>query len=73
LLGLVFSLSGVHAEEMIFLLSMPTATTATILAYQWNVEENEASSIYIVSTALSIITLPVLLMLMQTFIPCVHL
>ena len=69
----VFGLTGVHAEEMIFLLSMPTATTATILAYQWNVEENEASSIYMVSTALSIITLPVLLMLMQTFIPGVHL
>jgi predicted permease len=69
---ILFGLSGIHAEEMIFLLSMPTATTATILAYQWNVEENEASSIYMASTALSVITLPLLLVLMQAFIPGIH-
>lgn len=65
---LIFNLSGTHAEEMIFLLSMPTATTATILAYQWGIEEYEASSIYLVSTVISIITLPLLLWLMENFI-----
>lgn len=67
-LVLIFNLSGAHAEEMIFLLSMPTATTATILAYQWGIEEYEASSIYLVSTVISIVTLPLLLWLMENFI-----
>ncbi|MBV8679338.1 MAG: AEC family transporter [Aquitalea sp.] len=71
-LVLVFGLSGEHAEEMIFLLAMPTATNAAILAYQWNVQEEEASSIYLTSTALSIISLPLLLVLMQTYIPGVR-
>lgn len=65
----LFGLTGRHAEEMIFLLAMPTATTATILAYQLNVQEKEASSIYLASTLLSIITLPLLLALMKATIP----
>lgn len=71
-LVLIFNLTGAHAEEMIFLLSMPTATTATILAYQWGVEEYEASSIYLISTIISIVTLPLLLVLMENFIPGVN-
>jgi len=71
-LVMLFGLTGTSAEEMIFLLAMPTATTAAILAYQWNIQEAEASSIYLASTALSVITLPVLLILMQTHIPGVH-
>ncbi|MDR3426529.1 AEC family transporter [Silvimonas sp.] len=68
-LVMMFGLTGQHAEEMIFLLAMPTATTATILAYQWSVQEEEASSLYMASTALSIITLPILLILMRSYIP----
>lgn len=64
-----FHLTGAKAEELIFLLAMPTATTATILAYQWQVAEEDASSIYMASTLLSIITLPILLLLMQAYIP----
>lgn len=71
-LVLFFSLTGQSAEEMIFLLAMPTSTTAAILAYQWQVQEKEASSIYMASTALSIIILPALLILMQMKIPGVH-
>ncbi|WP_028536259.1 AEC family transporter [Paludibacterium yongneupense] len=71
-LVMLFGLTGQHAEEMIFLLAMPTATNAAILAYQWNVQEEEASSIYLASTALSIITLPILLVLMQANIPGIH-
>lgn len=48
---------------------MPTATNATILAYQWHVQETEASSLYLLSTALSVVVLPVLMLLMQAFIP----
>jgi malonate transporter and related proteins len=65
----VSGLTGTHAQEMIFLLAMPTATTATILAFQWNVEEREASSLYMATTALSIIVLPTLLVLMRLYIP----
>lgn len=72
--GLVvyFSFTGQSAEEMIFLLAMPTSTTAAILAYQWQVEEKEASSIYMASTALSILILPTLLVLMRINIPGVN-
>lgn len=62
-------LQGTRAQELIFLLSMPTATNATILAYQWHVQETEASSLYLLSTALSVIVLPTLMLLMQAFIP----
>jgi malonate transporter and related proteins len=68
-LVVVFGITGARAEEMIFLLAMPTATTATILAYQWNVEEQEASSLYMATTALSIIVLPTLLVLMKMYVP----
>ncbi|QIE25456.1 AEC family transporter [Caballeronia sp. SBC2] len=68
-LVMLFGLTGTRAEEMILLLAMPTATTATILAYQWNVQEQEASSLYMASTALSIFVLPALLVLMRLFIP----
>jgi hypothetical protein len=69
---MVFGLTGTHAEEMIFLLAMPTATNAAILAYQWRVQEEEASSIYLATTAMSIIILPALLVLMRANIPGVN-
>lgn len=67
----VFALGiqGVSAQELIFLLAMPTATNATILAYQWHVQEDEASGLYMLSTALSVIVLPTLMLLMQAYIP----
>jgi len=51
---------------------MPTATNAAILAYQWRVQEEEASSIYLATTAMSIIILPALLVLMRISIPGIH-
>lgn len=69
---MLFGLTGQHAEEMIFLLAMPTATNAAILAYQWQVQEEEASSIYLATTAMSIIILPALLVLMRANIPGVN-
>lgn len=65
----MLGLQGASAQELIFLLAMPTATNATILAYQWHVQEMEASSLYLLSTALSVVILPVLMLLMQAFIP----
>ena len=65
----VLGLQGASAQELIFLLAMPTATNATILAYQWHVQEMEASSLYLLSTALSIVVLPTLMLLMRAFIP----
>lgn len=65
----VLGVQGMEAQELIFLLAMPTATNATILAYQWKVQEQEASSIYLLSTALSVVVLPTLMLLMQAFIP----
>lgn len=69
--GVVFALGiqGVSAQELIFLLAMPTATNATILAYQWRVQEAEASGLYMLSTALSVVVLPTLMLLMQAYIP----
>ncbi|HJO94956.1 MAG TPA: AEC family transporter [Victivallales bacterium] len=65
LITLIFNITGNDAKELIFLLAMPTATIATILAYQWEVQAEEASSIYLASTAFSIITLPVLMFLLN--------
>ncbi|CAK9886631.1 MAG: hypothetical protein XXXJIFNMEKO3_03076 [Candidatus Erwinia impunctatus] len=35
----VFGITGMQAEELVFLLAMPTASTAVILAYSWNIEQ----------------------------------
>ncbi|RKS86901.1 hypothetical protein DES39_0107 [Orbus hercynius] len=64
-----FGISGMEAEELVFLLAMPTASTAVILAYNWNVQQKEASSIFLASTALSVIILPSLLLIMKFIIP----
>ncbi|WP_392552741.1 AEC family transporter [Orbus wheelerorum] len=65
----LFGISGMEAEELVFLLAMPTASTAVILAYNWNVQQKEASSIFLASTALSVIILPSLLLIMKFTIP----
>lgn len=65
----LFGITGIQAEELVFLLAMPTASTAVILAYNWNVEQEQASSIFLVSTALSVIILPSLLLIMDFMIP----
>lgn len=61
----IFNIHGNDAKELIFLLAMPTATIATILALQWNAQPEEATSMYLASTLLSIITLPVLIYLLN--------
>jgi malonate transporter and related proteins len=65
LVTLIFNITGNDAKELIFLLAMPTATIATILAYQWEAQAEEASSIYLASTAISVITLPILMYLLK--------
>ncbi|OCG19665.1 hypothetical protein A9G28_00880 [Gilliamella sp. Fer1-1] len=65
----LFGITGMEAEELVFLLAMPTASTAVILAYNWNVEQEQASSIFFVSTVLSIFILPTLLLIMDFTIP----
>jgi malonate transporter and related proteins len=61
----IFHITGNDAKELIFLLAMPTATIATILAYQWEAQAEEASSLYLASTAISVITLPILMYLLN--------
>jgi hypothetical protein len=61
----IFNIQGNDAKELIFLLAMPTATIATILALQWNAKPDEATSIYLASTLISIITLPILIYLLS--------
>ncbi|WP_082209364.1 AEC family transporter [Gilliamella sp. wkB171] len=68
----LFGLKGIEAEELVFLLAMPTASTAVILAYDWEVEQEHASSIFFASTILSIFILPTLLLIMEFTIPGVH-
>ncbi|MDF7666792.1 AEC family transporter [Orbaceae bacterium ESL0727] len=66
---IVFGITGIQAEELIFLLAMPTASTAVILAYSWNIEQEQASSLFLVSTILSIFILPTLLLIMEYIVP----
>lgn len=66
---ILFKINGMQAEELVFLLAMPTASTAVILAYKWNVQEEEASGIFLVSSVFSVILLPVLLLLLKQYIP----
>lgn len=68
----LFGITGMEAEELVFLLAMPTASTAVILAYNWNVEQEHASSIFFASTVLSIFILPTLLLIMEYTIPGVQ-
>ncbi|OCG19338.1 MULTISPECIES: AEC family transporter [unclassified Gilliamella] len=65
----LFGITGMEAEELVFLLAMPTASTAVILAYNWNVEQEQASSIFFASTVLSIFILPTLLLIMDFTVP----
>lgn len=65
----LFGITGMQAQELVFLLAMPTASTAVILAYGWNVEQEQASSIFLASTALSVIILPSLSLIMNLVIP----
>ncbi|WP_085164046.1 AEC family transporter [Gilliamella bombi] len=65
----LFGITGMEAEELVFLLAMPTASTAVILAYNWDVEQEQASSIFFASTVLSIFILPTLLLIMDFTIP----
>ncbi len=64
IITLIFHIEGNSAKELIYLLAMPTATIATILAMKWNAEPVEATSTYLATTLLSIFTLPVLVYLL---------
>lgn len=66
---ILFGITGIEAEELIFLLAMPTASTAVILAYSWNIEQEQASSLFLVSTLLSVFILPTLLLIMEFIVP----
>ncbi|WP_440683310.1 AEC family transporter [Cysteiniphilum halobium] len=60
----LFGIQGDSAREMVYLLAMPTATIATVLAVQWNARPEEATSIYFSSTLLSLVTLPLFMYLL---------
>lgn len=57
-------ITGDSAKELVYLVAMPTATIATIFALQWRAIPDEATSLYLVSTVLSIITLPMWMFLL---------
>lgn len=61
---ILFGITGDSAKELIYLVAMPTATIATIFALQWRAIPDEATSLYLVSTVLSIITLPMWMFLL---------
>lgn len=62
---IAFGLTGNPAQELVYLLAMPTATIATIFALQWQAIPEEATSLYLVSTVLSIFTLPMWMFLLN--------
>lgn len=61
----LFHISGNDAKEFVLLLAMPTATISTIMALQWNTIENEATSLYLTSTILSLLSLPLIVYIFQ--------
>ena len=61
----VFHIEGNNACELIYLLAMPTATIAAVLAIQWEAQPEEATSMYLATTLFSAVTLPVLMYLLQ--------
>lgn len=62
---LLFGITGDAGKELIYLIAMPTATIATIFALQWKAIPEEATSLYLASTMLSVITLPMWLFLLN--------
>ena len=62
---MLFGITGIEAKELVYLIAMPTATIATTFALQWKTIPDEAASLYLVTTLLSIITLPMWLYLLR--------
>ena len=61
----LFKIQGNDAKELIYLMAMPTATLATILSIQWQALPEEATSLYLSTTVLSVFTLPIVIYLLQ--------
>ena len=65
LFAVLFHLHANDLKEMVFLMAMPTATIATILSMQWQAAHEEAMSLYLCSTVISVVTLPVFIYLLS--------
>ena len=61
----LFGISGHSAAELIYIVVMPTATIATIFAIQWKAMPEVATSVYLASTLLAVITLPMWMILLN--------
>ena len=61
----LFGLTGNDARELVYLLALPTATMATVLSIEWDIDVEEIMSIYLITTILSIITLPVFMYILR--------
>ncbi|MDC0535937.1 AEC family transporter [Francisellaceae bacterium] len=62
---LMFGISGDAGKELVYLVALPTATIATIFALQWRALPEEATSLYLSTTVLSLITLPMWMYLLS--------
>ena len=67
LLALLLGLGGVTRQVAIVQAAMPTAVAAGVLATEFNSDAKLVSSIIMVSTLLSLITLPVIIFFVTNF------
>jgi malate permease and related proteins len=65
LIIMVFSIEGILAKILIVLAAMPTAANTTLYALQYDTEPDFVSSSTLVTTLLSIVTVPIMLMLVS--------
>lgn len=62
---MVFSIEGILAKILIVLAAMPTAANTTLYALQYDTEPDFVSSSTLITTLLSIVTVPIMLMLVS--------
>lgn len=62
---MIFSIEGLLAKILIVLAAMPTAANTTMYALQYNTEPDFVSSSTLITTLLSIVTVPIMLMLVS--------
>jgi predicted permease len=63
LLTLFFSIDGMVKQIMIIMAAMPTAANTTMYALQFDTEPEFVSSATLISTSLSLATLPIIFMI----------
>lgn len=62
---MIFSIEGLLAKILLVLAAMPTAANTTLYALQFNTEPEFVSSSTLITTILSIITVPIMLLLVS--------